>query len=183
MLKAGPYFKSGLLISTILLVADQLSKWWILNGLKLPELGSVQLLPFLNFTMVWNYGISMGLPLGDQLGKWGIIVLTGAISIWLLHWMSKSDKKLEAIALAVILGGAIGNIIDRFLHGAVVDFVHLHAWGYSFYVFNVADSAITIGVILLLIDGLRDGAKSPKKASKGMETKGKPSGPLKEKSE
>lgn len=182
-MKIGPHFKSGLLISSVLLVADQLSKWWVLEGLKLPDVGSIPLLPFLNFTMVWNYGISMGLPIGDSLGKWGIVALTVGISLWLLSWLKKSERKYEAIALAMILGGAIGNIIDRFLHGAVVDFVHLHAWGYSFYVFNLADSAITLGVILLLIDGLLDGKKGPKKASKGVESKGKPEAPLKEKSE
>lgn len=179
----GPYFRLGLLISAALVAADQLSKLWVLYGLKLPELESIVLLPFLNFTMVWNYGISMGLPIGDSLGKWGIIVLTAAISLWLLHWLKNTERKYEAIALSLILGGAIGNIIDRFLHGAVVDFVHLHAWGYSFYVFNLADSAISIGVVLLLIDGLRDGAKSPKKASKDVDTGDKPKVSLKEKSE
>lgn len=153
-----------------MLVADQLSKYWVLNGLELPKVGSIALLPFLNFTMVWNEGISMGLPLGETVGKWGIIVITSGISVWLFNWARKSEDKLEAIGLATIFGGAVGNIIDRFLHGAVVDFIHLHAGGYDFYVFNVADSAVTIGVILLLIDGLRDGSKSPKKASKGIET-------------
>ncbi|MEX0297546.1 MAG: signal peptidase II [Kordiimonas sp.] len=169
-MSVGPHFRLGLLISVLLVVADQLSKWWILYGLKLPELQSIALLPFLNFTMVWNYGISMGLPIGDSLGKWGIIILTVGISLWLLHWLKNTERKFEAMALSLILGGAIGNIIDRFLHGAVVDFVHLHAWDYSFYVFNLADSAISIGVVLLLIDGLRDGAKGPKKASKDVDT-------------
>ncbi|UTW58427.1 signal peptidase II [Kordiimonas sp. SCSIO 12603] len=163
-MKVGPYFKRGLLISGILLLADQISKWWVLNGLKLPEVGSIELLPFLNFTMVWNYGISMGLPIGDSLGKWGIVILTAGISMWLLNWLRTTERKLEGLGLAIILGGAIGNIIDRFLHGAVVDFIHLHAFSYNFYVFNVADSAITIGVILLLIDGLLEGRKGPKNA-------------------
>lgn len=159
----GPYFSRGLLISGFILLADQISKWWILNGLKLPEVGSVELLPFLNFTMVWNYGISMGLPMGESLGKWGIVILTAGISLWLLNWLRTTEQKFEGWGLAIILGGAIGNIVDRFLHGAVVDFIHLHAFDYNFYVFNVADSAITIGVILLLIDGLLGGLKGPKK--------------------
>lgn len=175
----GPHFRFGVLLSILLVAADQLSKYWVLQGLNLPEVGSIALLPFLNFTMVWNYGISMGLPIGESLGKWGIIVLTVAISLWLVNWLRKSDRRFEAVSLALILGGAIGNIIDRFLHGAVVDFVHLHAWGYSFYVFNLADSAITIGVILLLIDGLRDSQKGPKKASKGVESAGQQNRPPK----
>jgi len=165
-MRIGGHFKFGILVSALLFVADQISKYWILNGLNLPELGTVALLPFLNFTMVWNEGISMSLPVGDWLGRWGLVVLTVLISLWLLNWLRTSEKRFEAFALALILGGAIGNIIDRIIYGAVVDFVHLHAGGYNFYVFNVADSAITVGAILLLFDGLRDSRKGPKNASK-----------------
>lgn len=163
---SGTYFRSGLLAATLLMVIDQLSKWWVLNIFNLPAKGSVEILPFFSLSMVWNKGISMGLPLGEALGKWGIIALTLGISVWLLFWLRKCERRFEATALSLILSGAIGNLIDRFVHGAVVDFIHLHAFDYSFYVFNVADSAITIGVILLLIDGLRDGRKSLKKTSK-----------------
>ncbi len=165
-MQAGVHFRFGLMISGLLLLADQLSKYWVLNSLKLPELGTVALLPFLNFTMVWNEGISMSLPVGDWIGRWGLVILTALISLWLLNWLRTTVRKFEATALAMILGGAIGNIIDRIQHGAVVDFVHLHVGGYNFYVFNLADSAISIGAVLLLFDGLRDGAKGPKKASK-----------------
>jgi len=166
MLKAGPHLRFGLLVGFLLMVADQLSKYWILHGLDLPARGSIALLPFLNFTMVWNHGISMGLPIGPALGKWGILVLTGGISAWLLSWLVKTASRVEALSLGLIIGGAIGNIIDRLIYGAVVDFVHLHAGGHSFYVFNLADSAISIGVAILLIDGLRGGAKGPKNAQK-----------------
>jgi len=159
-------FRFGLLVSMLLLVADQLSKYWILNSLNLDERGTVALLPFLNFTMVWNEGISMSLPVGDWLGRWGLIVLTGLISLWLLNWLRITERKFEALALAMIIGGAVGNIIDRINYGAVADFIHLHAGGYNFYVFNVADSAISVGAVLLLFDGLRDGRKGPKNASK-----------------
>ena len=175
-MKAGPHFRFGLILSAILVVADQLSKWWILEGLRLPEKGSVPILPFLSFSMVWNKNISMGIPLGESLGKWGIVVLTFAISAWLVHWLFRADRKFEAAALSLILGGAVGNVIDRFIHGAVVDFVHLHAFDYNFYVFNVADSAITIGVLLLIIDGLRGDDKSPKNAQKVAESSRDPEG-------
>ncbi|WP_262691940.1 signal peptidase II [Kordiimonas aestuarii] len=175
-MKAGPFLRRGLFVAAILVVVDQLSKWWILEGLNLPEKGSVPLLPFLSFSMVWNQNISMGIPLGESLGKWGIVVLTVAISIWLVHWLMKTLRRFEATSLALILGGAIGNLIDRLVHGAVVDFIHLHAWGYNFYVFNVADSAITIGVLLLIIDGLRGDDKSPKNAQKVAESSRDPEG-------
>lgn len=160
------YFKNGLIAIIVLMAVDQLSKWWVLNVYDLPAKGSVEILPFFSLTMVWNKGISMGLSLGDALGKWGIVVLTAGISLWLLLWLKKSERAFEAAALSLILSGAVGNLIDRFVHGAVVDFIHLHAFDYNFYVFNVADSAITVGVIMLLIDGLRDGQKSLKKTSK-----------------
>jgi len=162
----GGYFKNGIIAIFALTVVDQLSKWWVLNIFNLPAKGSVEILPFFNLTMVWNKGISMGLSLGDTLGKWGIVIMTVAISLWLLFWLKKSERLFEAAALSLILSGAVGNLIDRFVHGAVVDFIHLHAFSYNFYVFNVADSAITVGVIMLLIDGLRDGGKSLKKTSK-----------------
>jgi len=160
------HFKGGLLLSGLLIAVDQLSKYWVLNHLKLDQIGTLELLPFLSFTMVWNEGISMSLPMGDWLGKWGLIVLTALISLWLVNWLRTTLRKFEAVALALIIGGAIGNIIDRLIHGAVADFIHLHAGGYSFYVFNVADSAITVGAVLLLFDGLRESTKSPKNASK-----------------
>ncbi len=165
-MQAGPYARLGFLGAASLIAADQASKWWVLKGLRLPELGSIELLPFLNFTMVWNRGISMGMPLGESLGKWGIIALTFGISVWIARMLLSTVRRFEGWGYALILGGALGNIIDRFIHGAVVDFVHLHAAGYSFYVFNLADSAITIGVVLLLIDGLRAGGKGPKNAQK-----------------
>ena len=168
--KTGPFFKRGLIAMVILMAIDQRSKWWVLEIFDLPSKGSVEFLPFFSLTMVWNTGISMGLVLGDWLGRWGIVVMTVAISIWLIIWLKKSARAFEATALVLILSGALGNLIDRFVHGAVVDFIHLYAYNYSFYVFNVADSAITIGVIMLLIDGLRDGDKSPKNASNSDQT-------------
>lgn len=162
----GTYRFQATAIVLFLVALDQLSKWWVLNVFELPAKRSVELLPFLSLTMVWNEGISMGLALGDFLGKWGIVILTGLITLGLMIWLFRSVRRPEQIALTLVVGGAIGNLIDRFVHGAVVDFVHLHAAGYNFYVFNLADSAISIGVALLLIDGLRGDGKSPKNASK-----------------
>lgn len=163
-LEGQSYLKLGLVITLCILIVDQISKWWILEIYNLPLKSSVQILPFFSLTMVWNNSISMGLPLDEYLGKWGIIILTGVISLWLLWWLKDTKRKAEAIALSMILGGAIGNVIDRLVHGAVVDFLHFYAFDYSFYVFNIADSAISLGVVFLIFDGLRSGVKSPKNA-------------------
>jgi len=157
-----PLRRLSVVLVLVTLTLDQLSKYWVLYGLDLPQLRSISLMPGLNFTMVWNKGISMGLVLGDWLGKYGIIILTLAISSYLAHWMWTNKSRLESLSLALILGGALGNLIDRFVHGAVVDFVHLYGFGYDFYVFNLADAAISLGAGILVLSSLRAMIKTPK---------------------
>lgn len=147
----------GLASALVVLVADQASKWWILEVLRLPELRQVVLLPVLNLTMVWNSGVTFGLMGG--FGAWGWLVLAGialAVVAALGVWLWRAENRLVATAIGAIAGGAIGNIIDRIRFGAVVDFIHAHVdtrWGdLSWYVFNVADAAIVCGVIALIID-------------------------------
>ena len=147
----------GLLVAVVILVADQASKWWILEVLNLPFLRQVVLLPVLSLTMVWNRGVTFGLLSG--FGDWGYLVLT-AISLVVVAalgvWLRRAESRMAAIAIGAIVGGAIGNVIDRLRFGAVVDFIHAHVdtpWGeYSWYVFNVADAAIVCGVVALIID-------------------------------
>ncbi|WP_374764459.1 signal peptidase II [Yunchengibacter salinarum] len=153
--------RRALALAGAVFVLDQLVKWGVLAGLDLATRGRLSLLPFLDFTLVWNRGISMNLPLGDLVGRAGLIGLTLLVVIWLLRWLWRSQRPVEALALGAVVGGALGNVLDRVIHGAVVDFVHLHAFDYHFYVFNVADAAITLGVAALLVDGLRDRAKTP----------------------
>ncbi|MCQ9156236.1 signal peptidase II [Acidomonas methanolica] len=143
----------GLAVLLAVLAADQASKWWILYRFDLPARGSVVIAPFLNFTMVWNHAVTFGMFGG--LGRSGpvlfcVIALLAVIA--LLWQMTRTPKMLVAIATGGIAGGAIGNVIDRMRFGAVVDFIHAHAFGWSWYVFNVADSAIVCGVALWLID-------------------------------
>jgi signal peptidase II len=147
----------GLVAGLLVLVADQASKWWVLNGLDLPELRQVVLLPVLNLTMVWNRGVTFGLLNG--LGNWGHVLLAGialAVVVALGFWLRRAESRLVAVAIGSIAGGAIGNVIDRVRFGAVVDFIHAHVatpWGdYSWYVFNVADAAIVCGVAALILD-------------------------------
>ena len=147
----------GLLVAVLILVADQASKWWILEVLNLPFLRQVVLLPVLSLTMVWNTGVTFGLLSG--FGDWGYLVLTG-ISLVVVAalgvWLRRAESRMAAIAIGAIVGGAIGNVIDRLRFGAVVDFIHAHVdtpWGeFSWYVFNVADAAIVCGVVALIID-------------------------------
>ncbi len=152
----------GAVAALLVLAADQASKAWVLGGLHLPERGSVELLPMLSLTMVWNRGITFGLFNGGGHAFAGVqvegVVLGGfalAIVVALAVWLRRAENRLVATALGAIAGGAVGNVIDRVRFGAVVDFIHAHAFGWSWYVFNIADAAIVCGVAALLLDGWR----------------------------
>ncbi len=149
----------GLVAALLVLVADQASKWWILEVLQLEKLRQVVLLPVLNLTMVWNYGVTFGLLTG--FGEWGPLILAAvalAVVMALMVWLHRAESRMVAVAIGAIAGGAVGNVIDRVRFGAVVDFLHAHIetrWGdFSWYVFNVADAAIVCGVATLVIDSL-----------------------------
>ena len=147
----------GLLSGLIVLIADQASKWWVLNVLDLPDIRQIVVSPVLNFTMVWNRGVTFGLF--NSFGEWGHVLLA-SVSLLVVAalgvWLWRAQNMLVAIALGAIAGGAVGNVIDRLRFGAVVDFIHAHAdtpWGdISWYVFNVGDAAIVCGVAALVFD-------------------------------
>ncbi len=146
----------GLLAGLVVLIADQASKYWVLNVLDLPDLRTVALLPVLSLTMVWNQGVTFGLLHQDGPGgAWILTAIALAVVVGLTVWMRRAERGVVAVALGAIAGGAIGNAIDRIRYGAVVDFIHAHAFGWSWYVFNVADAAIVCGVAVLMLDGLR----------------------------
>ena len=152
----------GLAVLTI--VFDQLSKLWVLNVFDLPSKGSVHVGGPFSLTMVWNEGVSFGLLRAEQdLTRWALVVFSLAVAAFLAVWARKIEKPLLAIAVGLVMGGAVGNAIDRARFGAVADFLDFKAL-YFPWVFNVADSAITVGVILLLLDSLRSegGAKNNK---------------------
>jgi signal peptidase II len=149
------HVSAGVVTGFVVLVADQLSKWWVLAVLDLPHLGQVVVLPVLNLTMVWNRGVTFGLLNG--FGDWGHLVLAAAafaVVAALSVWLSRAESRLVAVAIGAIAGGAIGNIIDRLRFGAVVDFIHAHVGLWSWYVFNVADAAIVCGVAALIVESL-----------------------------
>lgn len=147
----------GAVAALLVLAADQLSKWFVLKVLDLETVHEIKTaLPVLSLSMVWNKGVTFGLfNAGSGWGSWVLVGVAAAVVTLLLVWLFMADSKLAATALGAITGGAVGNIADRVRFGAVVDFLHAHAWGHSWYVFNVADAAIVCGVAALLLDGIR----------------------------
>jgi lipoprotein signal peptidase len=145
----------GLVTALVVLAVDQVSKWWVLDVIHLPEVGQIVVLPVLNLTMVWNQGVTFGLLTG--FGGAGYLLLAAValgVVAALVVWLRRAESRLVAIALGAIVGGAVSNVIDRLRFGAVVDFIHAHIGGWSWYVFNLADAAIVCGVAALVIDSL-----------------------------
>jgi signal peptidase II len=142
-------------------ILDQLSKWWVLDVLRLDLKGQVPVLPFFRLTMVWNPGVSFGLLRADTpAGRWGLVAAALVVVIALIAWARRAERPLFATALGFVIGGALGNnLIDRARLGQVVDFLDFSALRFP-WVFNVADSAISVGVVLLLWDSFFP-AKTP----------------------
>lgn len=151
-------------LAAFVFVADQLLKWWIIDGLGLQALGSVPVLPVLSLTWVENRGVSMGLLTADtEVGRWLLVGLTALIAGVVAVWIRRERQNAELAALGLVLGGALGNIVDRVRFGYVVDFIHLHWGAWSFYVFNLADAAISVGVAILLLRALIDRSHADRK--------------------
>ncbi len=165
-------------LALAILVVDQASKLWLLFGYELAARGRVAVMPFVDLVLVWNRGISYGLFTQDgDLGRWMLVAVTVAACIFLIVWLRRETSALTVAAIGVILGGAIGNGIDRIAWGAVVDFVLLHAGTFEWYVFNVADVAIVVGVALLLYGALRGDERGHDRAVSGTGDAGPGSGP------
>jgi signal peptidase II len=152
----GPMSPYGAWAAIITLALDQASKWWVLAGYGLQDRGRVRVSPFLDLVYVRNLGISYGLlPLDSRLGQWllaGFAVLASlALAVWLARGIG---SRVVAVSVGLIVGGAVGNAIDRVVLGGVADFIQLHAFGFYWYVFNIADAAIVAGVGGLLYDSL-----------------------------
>ncbi|WP_293875261.1 MULTISPECIES: signal peptidase II [unclassified Sphingomonas] len=148
---------AGLVTAAILFVADQASKFAVTDVLQLNELTAERVItPFFNLRFVANHGISLGLLHADSnTMRWALVAMTGAIAVAVAVWMTREPNRADRIALGAILGGALGNIVDRVRFGYVVDFADLHFGDWRpFLVFNVADAAITLGVLVLLVRAL-----------------------------
>ncbi|MFL6830624.1 MAG: signal peptidase II [Sphingomicrobium sp.] len=144
----------GLSVAALVFLADQLTKWLVTGRLGLNRLGDqLVLLPIFNLTYTENNGISLGLlNATNPIGRWMLVALTGAIAVGVAVWIGREKNRIDQLALGMVLGGALGNILDRVRHGYVVDFLDLHFGDFRpFLVFNVGDAAISIAVVILLL--------------------------------
>ncbi|MGX1099225.1 signal peptidase II [Amorphus sp. MBR-141] len=149
------HWRFGFALAAIVLVVDQAVKLWLLNVVDLAATGPLRVTPFLDLVLVWNQGISYGMFQQEtDLGRWLLVVFTGIITLFLGYWLAVARDRWTSASLALIVGGAVGNGIDRIAYGAVADFVHVFVGSFSWYVFNVADAAIALGVIGLLVDAV-----------------------------
>jgi signal peptidase II len=164
----GPQSGFGLGIAAAAGIADQAIKLWLLFVYRLGERGAVAVAPFVDLVLTWNRGISYGWFQQDGLlGQWALLAFKAVAVALLWIWLARTGSRLTALALGLIVGGAVGNGIDRVAYGAVADFVLLHvetaSWRFSWYVFNFADMAIVAGVAVLLYESVlgERAAKAP----------------------
>ena len=158
------YRTYGLLIASAIFALDQWVKYFVVDVLGLTERGDhYDLLPFFDFTRENNYGVSLGMFQATSMEmRWILVAVTGLIAAVVLIWMLRERLLGDIVPLALVLGGALGNIVDRFLLGYVVDYADLHFGDFRpFLIFNVADAAITIGVVIILARTLFMGEKPP----------------------
>jgi len=150
----SPYRRWGLIAAAIILILDQAIKIAVVHWLDLPTRGDegIELLPFFNLVFVQNYGVSMGLfHASTETMRWLLVGMTIGIAAFVAVWMHREKSRDDIVGLGLVLGGAIGNIIDRVRLGYVVDYADLHIGQWRpFLIFNLADAAITVGVLILL---------------------------------
>jgi signal peptidase II len=160
-------YRLGFAVALVVLILDQLAKWFVTQPLGIDQIGDqLVLLPIFNFTYTQNEGISLGLlNATNPVGRWMLVLLTSAIAVGVAVWIGREKNRIDQIALGMVLGGALGNILDRVRFGYVVDFADLHFRGIPpqlcpsfsdglcrpFLVFNVGDAAISIAVVILLL--------------------------------
>lgn len=151
----------GLAVAAVVIALDQATKWWILEAVMQPGPRLVEVTSFFNLVLTWNHGVSFGMFAHEA--DYMPYVLSGValvITAVLFGWLRQAERRIAAVSLGLVIGGAMGNVVDRLRFGAVADFLDVHAFGWHFWAFNVADSAITIGVFLLVIDGLFRGTET-----------------------
>lgn len=164
----GPLSLAGLVVAILAFASDRLHKWWMLFQYDMPEKVRVEVTGFFDLVMAWNKGVSYGLFQAEGTGGVVLLILfallvVGGLSLWLArvaHWRM-------ALAIGLVIGGALGNVYDRFVYGAVADFFSFHAWGYYWYIFNVADIWIVLGVVLIFLDSMLESGEEKAAAGRG----------------
>ena len=180
----GPLTRFGIVVALATAVADQVTKLWVLFLLETRSAGSladlaliqasearfpaeIKIGPFITIVLTWNTGISYGLfPQVGPLGQWALLGVKAVAVVLLWVWLAHATSRLTALALGLIIGGAIGNAIDRAALGFVTDFIDVQRLGFFPWIFNIADSAITLGVVALLADSFRREQPAETRASK-----------------
>lgn len=145
---------NGFIVALIVLVADQLHKYIMLHEFGFINGRFVEVTSFFNLVMVWNYGISFGIMNEGENSKQALmlVIMMLAIISFLVFWLRKAESKFQAVSIGLVIGGALGNMVDRIIYGAVADFLDFHINNYHWPAFNVADIAISVGVFLLVIE-------------------------------
>ncbi|WP_294318633.1 signal peptidase II [uncultured Sphingomonas sp.] len=149
--------KMAVVVALVVLIVDQFVKYWVTGPMGIDYPGAeLNLLPVFTLRFVQNFGVSLGLlQAGSEFARWALVAMTAIIATGVAVWIRRETQKPELIGLGLVLGGALGNIIDRVRFGYVVDYADFHVFGYSpFLVFNIADAAISIGVVILLVRAL-----------------------------
>lgn len=159
--RVPPMTRKGLALALAIVVLDQASKWWILTSVMRPP-RVIEVTPFFNLVMGWNRGISFGLLNSDSpVNAWLLPLVVVAVTAALLVWLWRAERPWLTAGLGGVVGGAIGNLIDRLRFGAVADFLDFHAFGWHWPAFNVADGAITVGAAIILLESLFTREKKP----------------------
>jgi signal peptidase II len=153
----SPQLRFGLAVAAVVASLDQATKLWLIFVFDLGSRGLVRLMPGVDLVLTWNRGISYGLfPQDSEAGRWMLFAVKVAAVILLTIWLARTEIRITALALGLIVGGAVGNAVDRLVHGAVADFVLFHittaSFRFDWYVFNLADAAIVAGVVGLLYE-------------------------------
>ncbi len=153
--------RKGLALALAVVVLDQASKWWILGRVMRPP-RVIEVTPFFNLVMGWNRGVSFGLFNSDSpVNEWLLPLVVVGITASLLVWLWRAESRWLVAGLGLVIGGAVGNLFDRLRFGAVADFLDFHALGWHWPAFNVADSAITVGAAIILLESLFTREKKP----------------------
>jgi len=153
MVKYPPSFLIGIFTAIVAFACDQASKWYLISVMDIAHRPPIEVTPFFNLVMVWNQGISFGMFAGAG-QPYLLVTLSIIICLFLLSWLRKIELRWLAFAIGMVIGGAMGNVVDRLRHGAVADFFDFYIKNSHWPAFNIADSCIFIGVVLLCIDSM-----------------------------